>query len=133
MTQVIDKIAWLRVENGKILSTRSYGKDKYYIPGGKRDSGETDTETLKREIREELCVDVIDSTIRHAGVFEAQAHGKQEGVIVRMTCYWADYSGELQPGHEVEKVVWLDYSYREESSPVDGLIFDWLNEQGFLL
>lgn len=130
--KVIDKIAWLRVEDGKVLSTRSYGKDKYYIPGGKREDGESDVETLKREIREELCVDLIDETIRPAGVFEAQAHGKSEGVIVRMTCYWADYAGELKPDHEIEKVVWLDYSAREASSSVDGLIFDWLLERGLL-
>ena len=30
---LIDKIAWLRLEDGKILSTRSRGKDLYDIPG----------------------------------------------------------------------------------------------------
>ncbi len=38
----IDKIAYIRIENGKILSTRSKGKTKYYIPGGKRENNETD-------------------------------------------------------------------------------------------
>lgn len=132
MDKFIDKLAWLRVEDGKVLSTRSYGKDRFYIPGGKREGQETDHETLKREIREELCVNLVDDTIRPAGVFEAQAHGKADGVVVRMTCYWADYEGELAPGHEIEEVVWLDYSARAESSPVDGLIFDWLHDRGML-
>lgn len=133
MTKIIDKLAWLRVEGGRVLSTRSYGKDKFYIPGGKRDGEESDIEALKREVREELCVELVDRSIRPAGIFEAQAHGKTEGVIVRMTCYWADYLGELTPGHEIEEVVWLDYSARADSSPVDGLIFDWLYEQGKLI
>lgn len=30
----IDKIAWIHIDHGKILSTRSRGKDVYYIPGG---------------------------------------------------------------------------------------------------
>ncbi|SCL72756.1 hypothetical protein GA0070606_6273 [Micromonospora citrea] len=34
---VIDKIAWIRLENGAILSSRSRGKDVYHIPGGKRE------------------------------------------------------------------------------------------------
>ncbi len=38
---VIDKVAFLYLQDGKILSTRSKGKDKYYIPGGKRVAGET--------------------------------------------------------------------------------------------
>jgi len=37
----IDKIAWIRVEDGKILSTRSRGKDVYYLPGGKREPDES--------------------------------------------------------------------------------------------
>jgi 8-oxo-dGTP pyrophosphatase MutT (NUDIX family) len=37
-----------------ILSTRSRDKDVYYLPGGKRELGETDVQTLVREIREEL-------------------------------------------------------------------------------
>jgi 8-oxo-dGTP diphosphatase len=32
----IDKIALIIIQNGKILSTKSIGKNKFYIPGGKR-------------------------------------------------------------------------------------------------
>ena len=84
--KVIDKVAYLYLKDGKILSTRSKGKDKYYLPGGKREGRESDLETLVREIKEELTVDIIESTARFYGVFEAQAHGKEEGVLVKMTC-----------------------------------------------
>ncbi|MFG2051690.1 NUDIX domain-containing protein [Micromonospora sp. NPDC048935] len=130
--KVIDKLAWVHVTEGKILSTRSYGKDAWYIPGGKREEGETDHEALKREIREELCVELISESIEPMKVFEAQAHGKSEGVIVRMTCYRADYKGDLTPGSEIEEMSWLDYSDKEKSSTVDGLIFDWLHDRGEL-
>ncbi|HEX4093708.1 MAG TPA: NUDIX domain-containing protein [Trebonia sp.] len=53
---VIDKIAWIRLADGKILSTRSRGKDVYYLPGGKREPAETDVQTLVREVHEELDV-----------------------------------------------------------------------------
>lgn len=132
MSKLIDKLAWLRLEDGKILSTRSYGKDSYYIPGGKREGDESDVDALSREIREELNVELVPASIRHAGTFEAQAHGKAEGVTVRMTCYWADYTGTLMPGAEIEEMVWLDYSGREKSSQVDKLIFDWLRDEGKL-
>ena len=56
MTTPIDKIAWIRLEDGKVLSTRSRGKDVYYFPGGKREPGETDLEAQVREIREEFDV-----------------------------------------------------------------------------
>jgi 8-oxo-dGTP diphosphatase len=30
---MIDKIAWLHLHDGQLLSTRSRGKDRYYLPG----------------------------------------------------------------------------------------------------
>ena len=39
----VDKIAFVEINNGKILSTKSKGVQRYYIPGGKRELGETIT------------------------------------------------------------------------------------------
>src|SRR5438270_706759 len=64
---VIDKIAWLHLRNGEVLSTRSHGKDRYYFPGGKREPGETDAQTLLREIEEELTVALDPTSLVHAG------------------------------------------------------------------
>lgn len=87
---VIDKVAWIQIGDGKILSTRSRGKDVYYLPGGKREAGETDLDTLVREVEEELAVTIDRGTARHVGTFRAQAHGHAEGVTVQMTCYTVD-------------------------------------------
>jgi 8-oxo-dGTP diphosphatase len=130
---MIDKIAWLHLNDGQLLSTRSRGKDRYYLPGGKREPGETDAQTLLREIQEELTVALDPASLVYAGTFEAPAHGHPAGVLVRMTCYWAPrYTGTLQPAAEIEEVVWLRYRHRPEVSAVDQLIFDWLREQGLL-
>ena len=129
---MIDKIAWLHVHNGHLLSTRSRGKDRYYIPGGKREPGETDQQTLLREIREELTVVLDPASVQYVGTFEAPAHGHPAGVLVRMTCYQAAYAGTLQPAAEIEEVVWLTYRHRSQVSAVDQLIFDWLREQSLL-
>ena len=128
----IDKIAWIRLEGGKILSTRSRGKDVYYIPGGKREPGETDVQALIREIREELDVAIAPGSATHAGTFQAQAHGHASGIVVRMTCYTADYQGTLTPSSEIDELIWLTYADRDRVSPVDQLIFDHLHENGQL-
>ncbi|MEU7893728.1 NUDIX domain-containing protein [Nonomuraea sp. NPDC049152] len=132
MSAVIDKVAWVRLEGGKILSTRSRGKDTYYIPGGKREEGETDTETLLREIEEELTVAIQADTIAHLGVYEAQADSHPDGVLIRMSCYSGEYRGTLAPSSEIEEVVWLTYADRDRISPVDQLIFDDLKAAGLL-
>ena len=89
----IDKLALVLVANRKQLVARSKGKSACFTPGGKRETGESDIEALVRECKEELSVDLKLESIKPYGVFQAQAHGKPEGTMVRMTCYTADYTG----------------------------------------
>ena len=58
MGEIIDKVAWIHIKDKKILATLSKGKKVFYIPGGKREGDETDEQTLFREIKEELDVEV---------------------------------------------------------------------------
>jgi 8-oxo-dGTP pyrophosphatase MutT (NUDIX family) len=129
----IDKIAWIRLEHGKILSTRSRGKDVYYLPGGKREPGETDVQTLVREVREELDVVIAPASAAPAGIFRAQAHGHADGTEVKMTCYTGDYQGTLTPSSEIDELIWLTYADRDRVSPVDQIIFDHLHQNGQLI
>ena len=125
----IDKIAFIYLKDGKILSTLSKGKDTYYIPGGKREGTEKDEETLIRECKEELTIDIKKDTIKYYGTFEAQAHGKSEGILVKMTCYMAEFEGKIEPDSEIQETRWLDYSNLDIISPVDKLIFKDLYEK----
>ncbi|MEU1288116.1 NUDIX domain-containing protein [Kitasatospora sp. NPDC005856] len=132
MATVIDKVAWIHTEDGKVLSTRSRGKDAYYLPGGKREPGESDLDTLVREVGEELAVAIAPESAALLGVFEAQAHGHPDGVLVRMTCYTAAYEGHLEASSEIEEFAWLTYGDRHCSSPVDRLVFHHLHATGLL-
>lgn len=132
MTATIDKIAWIHIVEGKVLGARSHGKDTYYFPGGKREAGETDNETLIREVEEELTVRIQPDTIRPFGQFTAVAHGKEPGVQVQMTCLTAEYSGTLAPAAEIAELAWLSYKDREQVSAASQLIFDRLHEMKLL-
>lgn len=128
----IDKIAFIEIKNGQILSTRSRGKTKYYIPGGKRELGETDEQTLVREILEELDVQIKNETVKYVGTFKAQSDGAKEGILVKMTCYKAKYEGILSPKSEIEEIKWLNYNDLNIISEVDKKIFRFLKENGEL-
>ena len=106
------------------------GKEKYYIPGGKRESGETDEQTLVREIAEELNIQINKNTIEYVGTFKAQSDGAKEGVIVKMTCYKAEYDGIIKPTSEIEEIRWLNYNDLDIISEVDKKIFKFLKENG---
>lgn len=129
----IDKIALIKIENGKILSTKSKGKNKYYIPGGKRENDESDVQTLIREIKEELSVDIIKESIEYVGTFKAQSDGAMEGIIVKMTCYKANYKGDLIADNEIEEIKWLNFNDLEIISEVDRIIFKHLKDKGLLI
>lgn len=74
---------------------------------GKRETGETDQQALVREIKEELEVELVAETLEYYGTFMAQAHGKPEGVMVRIACYTGEFKGEPRPSTEIAELVWI--------------------------
>lgn len=126
----IDKLAWLHLKNRRVLGARSRGQETIYLPGGKRENGESDQAALMREIREELSVNLLPETIEFAGSFRAQAHGKAPGIMVRVTGYFARFSGEIRAAAEIEEVVWLRHRDKAKCSAAAGLILDWLKDRG---
>ncbi|MFB7723560.1 NUDIX domain-containing protein [Nocardia sp. NPDC056100] len=126
--RLIDTVAWVRIENGRILCARPKGKDVFYIPGGKREGAETDPQTLLREIEEELTVALLPESVVHVGTYEAEI----PDAIVRMACYTADYTGTLAVSSEIEETAWFTYADRPHVPPVDQLLFDDLLADGLL-
>ena len=126
---MIDTVAWVHLENGRILCARPRGKDVFYIPGGKREGAESDLETLRREISEELTVALLPGTERHVGTYQASS---PDGLVVRMSCYAAGYSGTLAASSEIDELAWFGYADRPRVPPVDQLLFDDLHAAGQL-
>jgi ADP-ribose pyrophosphatase YjhB (NUDIX family) len=127
--QIIKAVSWVCLREGKVLCSRSEGKSLYYIPGGKREEGESETQALIREIQEEMGVRLQAATIEPLGVFEAQADGHAPGIQVRLSCYRAGYEGTLKPVSEIRELVWLTYRDRNLVAPVDQLVFDFLRQR----
>ncbi|NKY85286.1 NUDIX hydrolase [Nocardia veterana] len=129
--RLIDTVAWVLIEDGRILCARPSGKDEFYIPGGKREGAETDRQTLIREIAEELTVALIPDSVAHVGTYEAELPG-DAATSVRMSCYTADYTGSLVPSSEIAEIAWFRYTDRDAVPPVDQLLFDDLVARGLL-
>ena len=130
--KIIDKIALIYIQDKKILVTKSKGKDVFYLPGGKRKNNETDMETLCREIKEELMVDIIPNSAIYYGIFYAEADGKSSNVLVKMTCYLADYEGKPQVDNEIDEICWLTYENIDNVSSVGRIVLYDLRHKGLL-
>jgi 8-oxo-dGTP diphosphatase len=131
----IDVVAWVCVQHGRVLVTRTRGRDAYYLPGGKREPGESDWQALARETREELAVELAPETISLLGVIEAPAHAAPAGTRVRMICYHADPVPTLPPlaaRGEVEEIAWLDTRDRPRCAPALQAVLIELNARGLI-
>ncbi|UJF17642.1 NUDIX domain-containing protein [Vibrio sp. SS-MA-C1-2] len=132
MNKIIDKLGWIDIQQGKLLCVRSHGKELFYIPGGKREVGESDQQALLREIDEELSVQLIPETITPASTFLAQADGKSSGVDVQITAYFSKYSGELKPASEIAELKYLGVDDRDVCSLATLAVLDWLVAEGLI-
>ena len=129
MKQEIDKLAWVYLKEGKLLVARSKYTATFYVPGGKRELTETDEQALVREIKEEVSVDLLAGSIKYAQTFIAQADGKKADVNVRLTCYFADYKGELKADAEIEEVAFIGVHDKLLCSTATIKLIEWLKEQ----
>jgi 8-oxo-dGTP pyrophosphatase MutT (NUDIX family) len=126
---VLDKLAWVHVERRRLLVTRNHDRTLYYVPGGRREPGETDEQALVREIDEELGVAVLASTMRHFRTYDVDAPG---AAVARMTCYFAEHRGEFRPDNEIAEFAWVRRDDRERLGPIDQLVLDDLHAAGHL-
>jgi 8-oxo-dGTP pyrophosphatase MutT (NUDIX family) len=104
---LLETVAWVHVEAGRLLAVRSRGRDAFYAPGGKLEAGEDHGAALRREIAEELGIELDPATIAPLVVIDAPAHD-DPGRRLRMRCYTASAAGEPVAGNEIDEIGWLD-------------------------
>lgn len=126
MSIVIDKLALLHLRDRRVLCARSKGNPVWYLPGGKREPGESDEAALVREIREELAVGLVPGSLVYAGEFSAQADGRPAGTIVRSRCYFAAIDGVPAAAAEIEELAWMQHCDGGRCSPMARRLLDHL-------
>jgi 8-oxo-dGTP diphosphatase len=89
--------------NGCMLLVRKRGTLCFMQPGGKRESGESALATLARELKEELGCDLHRAEF--LGTFSAPA-ANEASRCVEAALFHAEVSGEINPGAEIDEVVW---------------------------
>jgi 8-oxo-dGTP diphosphatase len=100
-----DKIGWVRIADRRLLVSRNRNATRFYLPGGGREDGETDVQTLVREASEELGIRLDPSTARHIGTYLARRDNSPDDLI--FIAYSAEHAGELTPSMEVVDLAWV--------------------------
>ena len=115
-------------EGNRVFATqRGYGpyKDGWEFPGGKIEPGETATEALKREIREELDTEI------EVGDCLASVEYDYPEFHLSMECFWAKVlSGDLiLREHEAARWLSAEEMDRVDWLPADRVLIDPIRKQ----
>jgi len=97
----LQSVAWLHEKNAEVLCVKSKGKDKFFIPGGKPEPGETLEQALTRELKEELSIELQQDTICYRFSITDKAFGL-ENTELTMHCFSAGFSGNINSAAEIE-------------------------------
>jgi len=125
-----DKIALVVIKDKKVLMARSKGKEHFYMPGGKRDTGESDVQCLVRECREELGIEVDPNSAFLYGVYTAYSY--KDKPPATLTMYQANFAGTATPTSEIEEIGWLSYKDRKKAIGAGRLLLDELYWKGLV-
>ncbi len=128
-------VALAHIRGGKLLLVRSSGKNGFYLPGGKPDPGESELDTLSREIREELGCGIELSTLAYFTTTVAQAFGKPEGVMVAVKTYRGELVGAPRPSSEVVEMRYFgldDYLAMPARAPAAVALLRKLVQEGLV-
>lgn len=104
----IHKAGGVILKDRHFLVTRSTGKDFFIAPGGKLEAGESIIDALKREMNEEVQIEIDITTLESLGSFYAKAAGSEDKTLRMDVFIIHNFKGDIAPSNEVEEVRWIN-------------------------
>lgn len=96
----------LRSDSGNVILVRKRGTQRFMLPGGKIDAGETPAAAAIREIHEELGVVLNPDELIELGVFEAAA-ANEPGKRVQGHMFTHPAVSDARAQGEIAEMIWF--------------------------
>ena len=109
MHRIVICSAMMLNPEGELLMVRKKGSKYFQLPGGKIAAGESDSEALVRELREELQFDTDPATLQFIGRHVTQAVNERD-TLVEGYIYLIKLAMKFDfpPQAELEEVQWIN-------------------------
>lgn len=107
--EIVVSAVVLTDDRGRILTVRKRGTQRFMLPGGKPEAGESALAAAVRECAEELRVELAADSLRELGVYAAPAANEAD-TEVRATVFEHPQPWQLPlaPAAEIVELRWLD-------------------------
>jgi 8-oxo-dGTP pyrophosphatase MutT (NUDIX family) len=93
--------------DGRVLLVRKRATESFMQPGGKIEAGEHPEAALRRELSEELGIEVDPNEMTYLGRYTAPA-AHEPGRLVDAEIFRVAVARSVSPGAEIEEILWLD-------------------------
>jgi DNA polymerase-3 subunit epsilon len=93
--------------DGRCLLVRKTGTSVFMQAGGKLEPGESALDALARELREELDLELDESTAEYLGVFRAEA-ANEPNTLVSAAVFALETAAPVHVHGEIEELLWID-------------------------
>jgi 8-oxo-dGTP diphosphatase len=99
------RLAAIIIKDNKLLLVKGHKKFKdYWTPGGRPEQGESDKETLSRELKEELNVEIVDSRFFKEYICDSPYTPDVKSIS---KAYITKIKGEPKPSAEITEYAWM--------------------------
>ena len=92
--------------DGAVVTVRKAGTDRFMLPGGKWEAGESPLECAIREVGEELGAVLTPDALTPLGRFDT-ATANEPGFLLVSEVFAAEVDGLQQPRAEIAEVRWV--------------------------
>ncbi|WP_240694598.1 NUDIX domain-containing protein [Cryobacterium sp. SO1] len=118
------------IRDRRVLMVTARGRDVWFMPGGKIDSGESEADAAAREAWEEVTLRLDPAALEPLFTVLIQAHGEPEGRLVRMVVFAAETAEEPTASAEVSALHWATSADAHRCPPAGVEVLHLLHAAG---